>query len=544
MKIIAPILLFCLFIADVPADAAEPAAAFTGHAALISPSGDYAYIQEYNLYTGEYTTYLYDMKNKRKLSSFPHRIDSDFSKSVHFTPLGELMVTTRSDGTHFYHPRTGGLIRTLPESSSLNNHSFQPGGHLLALANQEVEKYDPEGYYLAVYDTRNYEKIYKINFPYARTAAAAFSPSEDILAAGSSYEDTISFYKASTGEKLSYKLQDTSFIGVDEIDFSPDGQRLYIRNENSVHLAVKVNGKWQWKQARALFSAKDSHLGRIIPSDDGRYLFAYTNNGFCTYDAFSGKLLVQKPGFQNMSLSLDQEWLIANINNYSNIQLFSTAALLAGADSKTAAEMQAERYLEEAEKHARALKWQISVEYTKVVQYPDMSVFNLTKDHYIRAKNLINSMDGTYELEYRLTNDIELHYFRAIGYIDAITSGQKIVNQAKRFNQLYSTAPAADETEAAYHALSGEIRKQAVLLYRVYGQTTRNSILAKYKAPGEKALQSAQKAITAKMLIDDLAEASSAEGKAELKKSIETLLANMDQDGAYQALMLKYKAVK
>ncbi|PLR73493.1 WD40 repeat domain-containing protein [Bacillus sp. UMB0728] len=544
MRILTPLLLFCLFIAAVPADAAEPVSGFTGHAALISPSGDHAYIQEYNLYTGEYTTYLYDVQNKRKLSSYPHRIDSDFSKSVNFTPMGELMVTTRSDGTHFYHPRTGGLIRTLPESSSLNNYAFQPGGHLLALANQEVEQNDSEGYYLAVYDTRNYEKLYKINFPYARTAAAAFSPSEDILAAGSSYHDTISFYKASTGERLSYELQDTSFIGVDEIDFSPDGQRLYVRSENSVYLAVKADGKWKWKQERALFSVKDSHLGRILPSVDGRYLFSYTNSGFRIYDAYSGKLLVEKPDFQNMNLSLDQKWLIANINNYSTIQLFSTAGLLAGSDSKTAAELQAEKYLAEAEKYAGALKWQISVEYTKTVQYPDMSVFNLTKDHYVRAKNQINSLDGTYELEYRLANHVELHYFRAIGYIDAITSGQKIVNQAKRFNQLYSTAPAADGTEAAYHALSGEIRKQAVLLYRVYGQTTRNSILAKYKAPGEKALQSAQKAITVKMLIDDLAEASSADEKAELKKRIEMLLANMDQDWAYQALILKYKAVK
>lgn len=159
-----------------------------------------------------------------------------------------------------------------------------------------------------------------------------------------------------------------------------------------------------------------------------------------------------------------------------------------------------------AEKYAGALKWQISYELTKEIKYPDMKIFNLTKDAYLNAKKEIAkvSVKDKVKLEKRLEENVGVHYNRAMGYIDAITSGKKIVDKAKEFNDLYATNPTSDVTEKSYHELSSEIRKQAILLYRVYGKSTRDAILSKYKTPGEKALQSAKYVITAKMQLDEL----------------------------------------
>ncbi|MFT4414449.1 hypothetical protein ACLM5H_11370 [Fredinandcohnia humi] len=167
---------------------------------------------------------------------------------------------------------------------------------------------------------------------------------------------------------------------------------------------------------------------------------------------------------------------------------------------------EAEKMVKTAEQHAGALKWQISVEFTNEVKYPDMKVFNLTKDNYVKAKKAVATLSGSQktELESRLKKNVELHYTRAMGYIDAITSGKKIVDKAAHFHELYASEPTSDVTEQAYHNLSAEIRKQAILLYRVYGKSTRDAILEKYKAPGEKELQEAIYPITTKMLIDEL----------------------------------------
>ncbi|MGN7401242.1 hypothetical protein ACTHO0_15445 [Cytobacillus praedii] len=166
----------------------------------------------------------------------------------------------------------------------------------------------------------------------------------------------------------------------------------------------------------------------------------------------------------------------------------------------------AESLVKTAEQHAGALKWQISYELTKEIKYPDMNVFNLTKDAYLNAKKEIAkvSVKDKVKLEKRLEENVGIHYSRAMGYIDAITSGKKIVDKANQLNSLYSASPTSDVTERSYHELSSEIRKQAILLYRVYGKSTRDAILSKYKTPGEKALQSAKYVITAKMHLDEL----------------------------------------
>ncbi|WP_391207016.1 hypothetical protein [Psychrobacillus sp. L4] len=167
---------------------------------------------------------------------------------------------------------------------------------------------------------------------------------------------------------------------------------------------------------------------------------------------------------------------------------------------------QAESLVKIAEQNAGALKWQISYELTKEIKNPDMKIFNATKDSYLKAKAEIAkvSVKDKVKLEKRLEDNVGIHYTRAMGYIDAITSGKKIVDKANQFNTLYAANPTSDVTEKSYHELSSEIRKQAILLYRVYGKSTRDAILTKYKTPGEKALQSSKYVITAKMHLDKL----------------------------------------
>ncbi|WP_427138083.1 hypothetical protein [Psychrobacillus psychrodurans] len=166
----------------------------------------------------------------------------------------------------------------------------------------------------------------------------------------------------------------------------------------------------------------------------------------------------------------------------------------------------AESLVKVAEEHAGALKWQISYELTKDIKYPDMKIFNLTKNAYLNAKSELEKVNvkDKVKLEKRLEDNAGIHYKRAMGYIDAITSGKKIVEKANEFNALYSKNPTSDVTEKSYHNLSSEIRKQAILLYRVYGKSTRDAILTQFKTPGEKALQSSKNVITAKMHIDKL----------------------------------------
>lgn len=173
---------------------------------------------------------------------------------------------------------------------------------------------------------------------------------------------------------------------------------------------------------------------------------------------------------------------------------------------------EAKKHVQLAESHATALKWQISVEYTKTVKYPDMKVYNATKAAKDKAQQAVNSLPASSvknELQTRIKNNVQLHLSRAQGYIDAITSGKKITKKKATFESYYSQNPASNATETAYHSMSSEIRKQAVLLYRVYGQTTRTAILNTYKAPAESIKRKTANAITVKMKLDDLAVAKS-----------------------------------
>lgn len=213
---------------------------------------------------------------------------------------------------------------------------------------------------------------------------------------------------------------------------------------------------------------------------------------------------------------LDQNFVrLINLGEYLMKKLLSilltaflvVACFVAPPTSVEAASLsKAESLVKIAEQHAGALKWQISYELTKEIKNPDMKIFNDTKNAYLNAKKELDQLSGQKkeDLKKRLENNVGIHYTRAMGYIDAITSGKKIVDKTNKFNTLFAANPTADATEKSYHELSSEIRKQAILLYRVYGKSTRDAILVKYKTPGEKALQSSKYVISTKMHLDTL----------------------------------------
>ncbi|QOR66427.1 hypothetical protein IM538_22135 [Cytobacillus suaedae] len=157
--------------------------------------------------------------------------------------------------------------------------------------------------------------------------------------------------------------------------------------------------------------------------------------------------------------------------------------------SAAASPSYAESLVKIAEANGNRLKKQISYEYNKALTYPDMKLFNQTKDSYNKALTAVSSLkNGTTKthLQARLGTNVKLHIDRAVAYIDALTGGRKIEALTKDLrHQVDNEILMLPRTSEYYHKLSFEIRKQAILLYRVYGKSTRDAILAKYKAPGE-----------------------------------------------------------
>lgn len=165
---------------------------------------------------------------------------------------------------------------------------------------------------------------------------------------------------------------------------------------------------------------------------------------------------------------------------------------------------QAEKLVVQAEKWAGALKWQISVEYNKTLAMPDMKLFNSTKTAYSTAQTAVNSLKDSRKaaLQYRLDQNVKLHINRAVAYIDALNGGKKIEKLSNELRYLIKEEIYMIRMDDLYHELSYEIRKQAILLYRVYGKSTREAILAKYKLPAEQLKSKVAYFVTVKDLVD------------------------------------------
>lgn len=195
----------------------------------------------------------------------------------------------------------------------------------------------------------------------------------------------------------------------------------------------------------------------------------------------------------------------------SAVIILAVFMMMMPSKSNAASLSEAEKLVQKAENTATALKWEISLEHRKTlysdpIALPNMNLYNATKRASQLAYNAINTLPAQEKarLTKRVESNVDIHLNRSMAYIDAIVSGHKIALKTDDLNEAYRLNPLSDQTEKAYHDLSSEIRKQAILLYRVYGKSTRDAILEKYKSPGEKTRQSTKSVISVKMAIDQL----------------------------------------
>ncbi|MCP1160545.1 hypothetical protein [Bacillus infantis] len=164
----------------------------------------------------------------------------------------------------------------------------------------------------------------------------------------------------------------------------------------------------------------------------------------------------------------------------------------------------AEKAVARAEELARSLKWQISVESNKQLAMPDMILFNNTKSAYKNALAEVSKLPKDKRANYyaRLDANVKVHIDRSIAFIDALTGGKKIETLTKELDYLIREEIYMIRMDDAYHEVSAEVRKQAILLYRVYGKSTREAILAKYKKPAEVLKEKVSLFVTAKDIVD------------------------------------------
>ncbi|WP_318245390.1 MULTISPECIES: hypothetical protein [Psychrobacillus] len=145
---------------------------------------------------------------------------------------------------------------------------------------------------------------------------------------------------------------------------------------------------------------------------------------------------------------------------------------------------EAEALIKQAESYAGSLKWETSYDYraTKYSNNPisqiDMKLYNNTKKAITAAR--ANSNVTLYnDLEERLKKVTEI-YLRTQAYIDAINSGEKLLNQFQDYQSLNKLDSNGEKTKQAYVAFQKQTQKTNTMIYRVYGKSTREAMLKKF----------------------------------------------------------------
>lgn len=156
------------------------------------------------------------------------------------------------------------------------------------------------------------------------------------------------------------------------------------------------------------------------------------------------------------------------------------------------------------------LKWAISVEGSANFQTRPFDEFNAAKKAIAAAEAAAKKLSTSEKLSVTAKLvDAKIQVTRATAYIDAITSSEKIKADTAALETAIKSND-IEKVEAAYHKATGEYRKQAALLDRVYGQTTRDGIRNAVKPTIEKLVTSVKNEVTVNMLV----KAASADVKA------------------------------
>ncbi|MCZ8539030.1 hypothetical protein [Psychrobacillus psychrodurans] len=168
-----------------------------------------------------------------------------------------------------------------------------------------------------------------------------------------------------------------------------------------------------------------------------------------------------------------------------------------------------------AQNAGTVLKWAISVEGSANYVTRPYNEYNAAKKAIAAAEAAAKKATASEQLSIAAKLvEPKLQVKRAAAYIDAITSSEKIKELTAALDAAIKTDD-IEKVETAYHKATAEYRKQAALLDRVYGQSTRDGIRNAVKPAIEKLVASVKNEVTVNMLAKSAA-ANSKAGKLEV----------------------------
>jgi hypothetical protein len=180
----------------------------------------------------------------------------------------------------------------------------------------------------------------------------------------------------------------------------------------------------------------------------------------------------------------------------------AASAFVAAAPAQQAdAAVNVNQLVSDAQNAGTVLKWAISVEGSADFVSQPFTQYNAAKKAIAAAEAAAKKLSVSEKLavDAKLV-DAKIQVTRAGYYIDAITSSNKIKELTATLDAAIASGDIA-KVEAAYHKATAEYRKQAKLLDRVYGQTTRDEIRNAVKPALEKSVASVKNEVTVSMLV-------------------------------------------
>ncbi|MEH7344994.1 hypothetical protein V7122_14165 [Bacillus sp. JJ1532] len=216
------------------------------------------------------------------------------------------------------------------------------------------------------------------------------------------------------------------------------------------------------------------------------------------------------------------------LNKKKAIKVLSATAIAASAFVATApagadaAATDVQTLVKKAKDAGTVLKWAISTEGSADGKTRPYAQYNAAKAARDAAVKAINKLPASQKAGYLadIEQNVTLHINRTMAYIDAITAGEKITVKKQALEAQIEKNLIDDATEKAYHELSTEIRKQAILLDRVYGQSTRDEIRAQYKKSAEAVRDSVKFEVSVKIELDLAKKALAANNIADVEKHL------------------------
>lgn len=196
----------------------------------------------------------------------------------------------------------------------------------------------------------------------------------------------------------------------------------------------------------------------------------------------------------------------------------------------------------DAQNAGTILKWAISAEGSADFKVRPYNAYNATKKAVEKAEKAAQRLTQSEKLSIQAKLvEPKIHIKRAQAYIDAITSSEKIINLMNNLQRAINSTD-MEKIVATYHTTTAEYRKQAKLLDRVYGQSTRSGIRNAVKPSMEKLIANIKYDVTVKMYLDNaenLIHENDLEGAAiELEKS-SSYLKREDVNFTYKKQLIK-----